>query len=105
MRTGLEPARRLASRGCVLFRDVAAFSEGLARFGGLWSGVLWLLCGMDNEMDVLSVERVKHERRCGIIVIFSDGTVARYPPEELAELRPYRELADIPANYGRRVQV
>ncbi len=43
---------------------------------------------MTNILDIREVELIKD---CGITVTFSDGTVAHFPPEELAALRPYRE--------------
>ena len=43
---------------------------------------------MDEPLDIVDVEIV---RGCGIVVTFSDGTHARYAPEELAALRPHRE--------------
>jgi hypothetical protein len=43
---------------------------------------------MAIALDILDVELI---RGCGIKVTFSDGTVASYPPEELAELRPHRD--------------
>ncbi len=45
---------------------------------------------MENALDIIDLELVKH---CGITVTFSDGTVAHFPPEELAALRPHRELS------------
>jgi hypothetical protein len=47
--------------------------------------------GMDQGLELISVTRVKQYDGCGIEVVFSDGTVARYAAEELAALRPYRE--------------
>ena len=46
---------------------------------------------MHEPLDILSVERVAG---CGMIVHFSDGTLAYYPSEELARLRPYRAHQD-----------
>lgn len=40
-------------------------------------------------LDILDVEIT---RGCGITLTFSDGTTAAYPPEELAALRPFREI-------------
>jgi hypothetical protein len=44
-------------------------------------------------MSALDIVDVSLVRDCGIVVTFSDGTVAKYAPEELADLRPHRELA------------
>jgi hypothetical protein len=46
---------------------------------------------MNEGVEFISVKRVKQQNGCGIEVVFSDGTVARYSAEELAGLRPYRE--------------
>ena len=46
---------------------------------------------MMKPLDILSVECVAG---CGMIVHFSDGTLAYYPSEELARLRPYRAPQD-----------
>lgn len=43
---------------------------------------------MSKPLDIVDVEIAQG---CGIVVTFSDGTAASYPPEEIAELRPYRE--------------
>ena len=47
-----------------------------------------------EPLQFLSVERVKKLEGYGIVVVFSDGTRAYYPPEELAALRPHREESD-----------
>ena len=39
----------------------------------------------------ITILRVEQEEDYGITVTFSDGTVARYPVEELLELRPHRD--------------
>ena len=44
-------------------------------------------------MEPLNITDVEIIQGCGIVVTFSDGTVASYAPEELAALRPYREQA------------
>ena len=44
--------------------------------------------GNRNALDISDVEIVCG---CGIVVTFTDGTIASYPPEELAALRPHRE--------------
>lgn len=41
-----------------------------------------------RALDIVDVELIKD---CGVVITFSDGTVARYTPEELAGLRPHRE--------------
>jgi hypothetical protein len=46
---------------------------------------------MKTQIDIIAVERIEG---CGILVTFSDGTVAAYITEELRALRPYRESAD-----------
>jgi hypothetical protein len=46
---------------------------------------------MNDALDIVDVEII---RDCGIVVQFSDGTVARYTPEQLAGLRPYRDFID-----------
>ena len=50
--------------------------------------------GIRKVLDISDVEIV---RGCGIVVTFTDGTVASYPPEELAALRPHREPANAEA--------
>jgi hypothetical protein len=47
---------------------------------------------MDRPIDIVEVERVAG---CGIIVTFSDGTLASFASEELEALRPYREPAEL----------
>lgn len=49
----------------------------------------------DGPLKFLSVERVRCVEGYGVIVTFSDGTRAYFPPEELAALRPYRETGDV----------
>lgn len=44
--------------------------------------------GVVKSLEIIDVEII---RSCGIVVTFSDGTTASYPPEELAGLRPHRE--------------
>ncbi len=43
---------------------------------------------MDDPIQILTVERDGED---GLIVTFSDGTIAGYVTEELLELRPFRE--------------
>ena len=43
---------------------------------------------LNASITIVSVEQ---EEYYGITVTFSDGTMARYPIEELLELRPQRE--------------
>jgi len=43
---------------------------------------------MNTTTHILQVEKDSHD---GVIVTFSDGTVAGYVIEELLELRPLRE--------------
>ncbi len=66
--------------------------------GRMWDGVPLAgireqacTCRMNEGVEFISVKRVKQQNGCGIEVVFSDGTVARYSAEELAGLRPYRE--------------
>jgi len=47
---------------------------------------------MDRPIDIVEVERVEG---CGIIVTFSDGTLACFASEELEALRPYREPVEL----------
>ena len=47
-----------------------------------------ILLNMNATTHILQVEKDSHD---GVIVTFSDGTVAGYVIEELLELRPYRE--------------
>jgi hypothetical protein len=47
-----------------------------------------ILLKMNTTTHILQVERDSHD---GLIVTFSDGTVAGYVIEELLELRPLRE--------------
>jgi hypothetical protein len=49
---------------------------------------------MDKPIRMLNVEL--DEGKDGLIVKFSDGTVAGYVIEELLELRPHRELVRLP---------
>jgi hypothetical protein len=44
---------------------------------------------MPETLNIIDVEII---RGSGIIVTFSDHTVAIYSPEELAALRPHREV-------------
>jgi hypothetical protein len=48
---------------------------------------------LNRPIEFINVSQVLSVVGCGISVIFSDGTQAFYPPEELALLRPYRETA------------
>jgi hypothetical protein len=43
---------------------------------------------MDELIQILTVERDGED---GLLVTFSDGTIAGYVAEELLELRPFRE--------------
>lgn len=43
---------------------------------------------MGEPIQILTVER---DGKDGLLVTFSDGTVAGYVTEELLELRPFRE--------------
>ena len=43
------------------------------------------------------IVRVEQDGAEGLLVTFSDGTIAGYVVEELLELRPYRELVKEPA--------
>jgi hypothetical protein len=54
---------------------------------------------MKAPIDILDVERIEG---CGILVTFSDGTLAAYVTEELRALRPYRAPADGDARDGNR---
>lgn len=42
-------------------------------------------------MDVIEIVKVEQEGSEGMLVTFSDGTIAGYVIEELLELRPIRE--------------
>ena len=55
---------------------------------------VYALSDEPNEQSVtaaLDITDVEITRSCGITVKFTDGTIAFYPPEELAALRPFRE--------------
>jgi len=43
---------------------------------------------MDEPIEIVTIER---EGGYGLIVSFSDGTIASFVVEELLDLRPYRE--------------
>lgn len=47
-----------------------------------------ILLNMNTTTHILHVEKDSHD---GVLVTFSDGTVAGYVVEELLELRPFRE--------------
>jgi len=47
---------------------------------------------MAKNIKILSVELEEDD---GLLVTFSDGTVAGYVVEELLELRPHREQAEL----------
>jgi hypothetical protein len=42
-------------------------------------------------MNAIGIFKVEQEDKDGILVTFSDGTIAGYVTEELLELRPNRE--------------
>ena len=44
----------------------------------------------------ISIRAVEIDREDGLIVTFSDGTIAGYLTEELLELRPHREPVPVP---------
>ncbi len=44
-------------------------------------------------MDAVYIVKVEQEGEDGVLVTFSDGTIAGYVAEELIELRPIREKA------------
>jgi hypothetical protein len=48
---------------------------------------------MAEPIRILTVER---EGQDGLLVTFSDGTIAGYVTEELLELRPHREPVRLP---------
>jgi hypothetical protein len=50
---------------------------------------------MDEPIRIVTVEL---EDGDGILVTFSDGTIAGYVAEELLELRPFRESVRAPSN-------
>jgi len=54
---------------------------------------------MKTQIDVIEVERIEG---CGILVTFSDGTLAAYVAEELRALRPYRAPIENGAGDGCR---
>jgi hypothetical protein len=41
---------------------------------------------MNENLEIISVTCVDLVSRCGIVATFSDGTMACFPPEELAAL-------------------
>jgi len=45
---------------------------------------------------LVTIRNAELEEDYCIVVAFSDGTTAAYSVEELLELRPYREMTDIP---------
>ena len=47
-----------------------------------------ILPGMARDVQILSV---KKDGQDGVMITFSDGTIAGYVAEELLELRPIRE--------------
>lgn len=44
-----------------------------------------------NVSNTIEIEEVEQVAGYGLVVSFTDGTLARYTIEELIELRPYRE--------------
>jgi|HubBroStandDraft_5_1064220.scaffolds.fasta_scaffold676160_1 hypothetical protein len=44
-------------------------------------------------MDAIEIVKVEQEGPDGVLVTFSDGTIAGYVVEELLDLRPVREKA------------
>jgi hypothetical protein len=44
-------------------------------------------------MDAIEIVKVEQEGADGVLLTFSDGTIAGYVVEELLELRPVREKA------------
>jgi hypothetical protein len=54
---------------------------------------------MDELIQILTVER---DGQDGLLVTFSDGTIAGYVAEELLELRPHREFTS--ASTGSKAQ-
>ena len=51
-------------------------------------------------MNAVGILKVEQEGKDGILVTFSDGTIAGYVAEELLELRPHREPATEIVNTG-----
>ena len=51
-------------------------------------------------MNAVGILKVEQEGKDGILVTFSDGTIAEYVAEELLELRPHREPATEIVNTG-----
>lgn len=49
------------------------------------------------KMDRISIVKVEQNGMDGVLVTFSDGTIAGYVVEELLELRPIREKAEAPS--------
>jgi len=45
--------------------------------------------------DCIRILAVECDGEDGMIVEFSDGTITGYVPEELLELRPFREAVDV----------
>lgn len=54
-----------------------------------------ILYTMDKKIFILKVEKDGED---GLIVMFSDGTMCGYVAEELIELRPIRERAEMPVD-------
>jgi hypothetical protein len=52
-----------------------------------------MLDDISNGIQILSVEKDGED---GLIVAFSDGTTGAYVVEELLELRPCRQLGELP---------
>jgi hypothetical protein len=56
-------------------------------------------------MNAVGILKVEQEGKDGILVTFSDGTIAGYVAEELLELRPHREPATEISQYWNRAFV
>ena len=54
-----------------------------------------------NGMNALQIVNVEQDGPDGILVMFSDGTIAGYVAEELIELRPIRDKVRRPATASR----
>jgi hypothetical protein len=52
---------------------------------------LLVAASQDDSMNAVKIVNIERDGPDGILVTFSDGTIAGYVAEELIELRPVRE--------------